>query len=54
MCALFRGHQKDYRRDKKRGSDVKCWFVHNSGKGLIDGHYSNYIVPSLDSFLPPV
>uniref|UniRef100_A0AAR2KK29 Inter-alpha-trypsin inhibitor heavy chain 2 n=1 Tax=Pygocentrus nattereri TaxID=42514 RepID=A0AAR2KK29_PYGNA len=34
------------------GSDVYCWFVHNSGKGFIDGHYSNYIVPDLNSFLP--
>ncbi|KAG5267780.1 hypothetical protein AALO_G00225650, partial [Alosa alosa] len=50
--AVTRGWQKDYREDKKRGTDVYCWFVHNSGKGFIDGHFSNYIVPSLDSFLP--
>uniref|UniRef100_A0A8C7S8V2 Inter-alpha-trypsin inhibitor heavy chain 2 n=1 Tax=Oncorhynchus mykiss TaxID=8022 RepID=A0A8C7S8V2_ONCMY len=52
---VTRGWQKDYRRDKKRGSDVFCWFIHNSGKGFIDGHYTNYIVPRLDSFLalPP-
>ncbi|XP_066523321.1 inter-alpha-trypsin inhibitor heavy chain H2 [Hoplias malabaricus] len=49
---VTRGWQKDYRRDKKHGSDVYCWFVHNSGKGFIDGHYTNYIVPDLDSFLP--
>uniref|UniRef100_A0A8K9XUB0 Inter-alpha-trypsin inhibitor heavy chain 2 n=1 Tax=Oncorhynchus mykiss TaxID=8022 RepID=A0A8K9XUB0_ONCMY len=49
---VTRGWQKDYRRDKKRGSDVFCWFIHNSGKGFIDGHYTNYIVPRLDSFLP--
>uniref|UniRef100_A0A8C8FEN6 Inter-alpha-trypsin inhibitor heavy chain 2 n=1 Tax=Oncorhynchus tshawytscha TaxID=74940 RepID=A0A8C8FEN6_ONCTS len=49
---VTRGWQKDYRRDKKRGSDVFCWFIHNSGKGFIDGHYANYIVPRLDSFLP--
>uniref|UniRef100_A0A8B9HJ58 Inter-alpha-trypsin inhibitor heavy chain 2 n=1 Tax=Astyanax mexicanus TaxID=7994 RepID=A0A8B9HJ58_ASTMX len=51
---VTRGWQKDYRFDKKHGSDVYCWFVHNSGKGFIDGHYSSYIVPNLDSFLPPV
>ncbi|XP_017552405.2 inter-alpha-trypsin inhibitor heavy chain H2 [Pygocentrus nattereri] len=49
---VTRGWQKDYRNDKKHGSDVYCWFVHNSGKGFIDGHYSNYIVPDLNSFLP--
>lgn len=48
----FRGWQKDYRRDKRRGSNVYCWFVHNSAKGFIDGHYSDYIVPQLNSFLP--
>lgn len=48
---VFRGWQKDYRRDKRRGSDVYCWFVHNSAKGFIDGHYSDYIVPRLNSFL---
>ncbi|MCJ8743223.1 hypothetical protein PDJAM_G00091400 [Pangasius djambal] len=51
---VTRGKQKDYRWDKKQGSDVYCWFVHNSGKGFIDGHYTSYIVPNLDSFLPPV
>uniref|UniRef100_A0A667ZLJ9 Inter-alpha-trypsin inhibitor heavy chain 2 n=1 Tax=Myripristis murdjan TaxID=586833 RepID=A0A667ZLJ9_9TELE len=49
---VTRGWQKDYRRDKKRGSDVYCWFIHNSGKGFIDGHYTDYIVPHLNSFLP--
>lgn len=48
----FRGWQKDYRRDKRRGSNIYCWFVHNSAKGFIDGHYSDYIVPQLSSFLP--
>ncbi|KAJ8384552.1 hypothetical protein AAFF_G00200850 [Aldrovandia affinis] len=48
--AVTRGWQKDYRKDRKRGSDVFCWFIHNSGKGFIDGHYKNYIVPQLDSF----
>lgn len=48
---VTRGWQKDYRRDKKRGSDVYCWFVHNSGKGFIDGHYTDYIVRDLNSFL---
>uniref|UniRef100_G3Q9J6 Inter-alpha-trypsin inhibitor heavy chain 2 n=1 Tax=Gasterosteus aculeatus aculeatus TaxID=481459 RepID=G3Q9J6_GASAC len=48
---VTRGWQKDYRRDKKRGSSVFCWFVHNSGKGFIDGHYTDYIVPNLSGFL---
>ncbi|KAF4079575.1 hypothetical protein AMELA_G00179680 [Ameiurus melas] len=51
---VTRGKQKDYRWDKKQGSDVYCWFIHNSGKGFIDGHYTSYIVPTLDSFLTPV
>ncbi|XP_056604055.1 inter-alpha-trypsin inhibitor heavy chain H2 [Triplophysa dalaica] len=50
--AVTRGWQKDYRRDRKRGSDVFCWFVHNNGKGFIDGSYTSYILPRLDSFLP--
>ncbi|KAI7791891.1 putative inter-alpha-trypsin inhibitor heavy chain H2 [Triplophysa rosa] len=49
--AVTRGWQKDYRRDKKRGSDVFCWFVHNNGKGFIDGSYTSYILPRLDGFL---
>ncbi|KAJ8006942.1 hypothetical protein DPEC_G00112440 [Dallia pectoralis] len=49
--AVTRGWQKDYRRDKKHGTDIFCWFIHNSGKGFIDGHYTSYIVPRLDSFL---
>ncbi|CAL8318366.1 unnamed protein product [Lota lota] len=48
---VTRGWQKDYRQDSKRGSDIYCWFVHNSGKGFIDHHYTSYIVPHLDSFL---
>ncbi|XP_042367093.1 inter-alpha-trypsin inhibitor heavy chain H2 [Plectropomus leopardus] len=51
---VTRGWQKDYRRDKRRGSNIYCWFIHNSGKGFIDGHYSDYIVPDLNSFLPPL
>uniref|UniRef100_A0A672TBW6 Inter-alpha-trypsin inhibitor heavy chain 2 n=1 Tax=Sinocyclocheilus grahami TaxID=75366 RepID=A0A672TBW6_SINGR len=52
--AVTRGWQKDYRHDKKRGSDVYCWFIHNSGKGFIDGSYTSYILPQLDSFLTHV
>ncbi|XP_020569676.1 inter-alpha-trypsin inhibitor heavy chain H2 isoform X2 [Oryzias latipes] len=48
---VTRGWQKDYRRDTKKGANVYCWFVHNSGKGFIDGHYTDYIVPGLNSFL---
>ena len=46
-----RGLQKDYRTDRVFGTDVPCWFVHNSGKGFIDGHYKDYFVPQLYSFL---
>ncbi|KAK1169050.1 hypothetical protein AOXY_G9978 [Acipenser oxyrinchus oxyrinchus] len=49
--AVTRGWQKDYRADKVYGTNVYCWFIHNSGKGFIDGHYKDYIVPHLDSFL---
>ncbi|MGH0155033.1 UNVERIFIED_CONTAM: hypothetical protein FKN15_045499 [Acipenser sinensis] len=49
--AVTRGWQKDYRTDKVYGTNVYCWFIHNSGKGFIDGHYKDYIVPHLDSFL---
>ncbi|XP_026217407.1 inter-alpha-trypsin inhibitor heavy chain H2 [Anabas testudineus] len=48
---VTRGWQKDYRRDTRQGSNVYCWFIHNSGKGFIDGHYTDYIVPDLHSFL---
>uniref|UniRef100_A0A8C9THW5 Inter-alpha-trypsin inhibitor heavy chain 2 n=1 Tax=Scleropages formosus TaxID=113540 RepID=A0A8C9THW5_SCLFO len=48
--AVTRGWQKDYRKDRKYGSNVFCWFVHNNGKGFIDGQYKNYIVPQMDSF----
>ncbi|KPP75020.1 inter-alpha-trypsin inhibitor heavy chain H2-like [Scleropages formosus] len=49
--AVTRGWQKDYRKDRKYGSNVFCWFVHNNGKGFIDGQYKNYIVPQMDT--PP-
>uniref|UniRef100_A0A7M4DYA7 Inter-alpha-trypsin inhibitor heavy chain 2 n=1 Tax=Crocodylus porosus TaxID=8502 RepID=A0A7M4DYA7_CROPO len=48
---VTRGLQKDYRTDQVFGTDVQCWFVHNSGKGFIDGHYTDYLVPHLYSFL---
>lgn len=48
---VTRGLQKDYRTDIVFGTDVPCWFVHNSGKGFIDGHYKDYFVPHLYSFL---
>ncbi|KAM4828462.1 inter-alpha-trypsin inhibitor heavy chain H2 [Thomomys bottae] len=48
---VTRGLQKDYRTDIVFGTDVPCWFVHNSGKGFIDGHYKDYFVPQLYSFL---
>ncbi|XP_066240997.1 inter-alpha-trypsin inhibitor heavy chain H2 isoform X1 [Saccopteryx leptura] len=48
---VTRGLQKDYRTNSVFGTDVPCWFVHNSGKGFIDGHYKDYFVPQLYSFL---
>uniref|UniRef100_A0A8B9C9J9 Inter-alpha-trypsin inhibitor heavy chain 2 n=1 Tax=Anser brachyrhynchus TaxID=132585 RepID=A0A8B9C9J9_9AVES len=48
---VTRGLQKDYRTDRVYGTNVQCWFVHNSGKGFIDGHYKDYLVPHLYSFL---
>ncbi|XP_067915616.1 inter-alpha-trypsin inhibitor heavy chain H2 isoform X2 [Heterodontus francisci] len=48
---VTRGWQKDYRTDAVNGTDVHCWFVHNGGKGFIDGHFKNYLVPHLHSFL---
>ncbi|XP_052012600.1 inter-alpha-trypsin inhibitor heavy chain H2 [Apodemus sylvaticus] len=48
---VTRGMQKDYRTDIVFGTDVPCWFVHNSGKGFIDGHYKDYFVPHLYGFL---
>ncbi|XP_038597300.1 inter-alpha-trypsin inhibitor heavy chain H2 [Tachyglossus aculeatus] len=48
---VTRGLQKDYRTDIILGTDVPCWFVHNNGKGFIDGHYKDYLVPQLYSFL---
>lgn len=48
---VTRGLQKDYRTDTVFGTDVPCWFVHNSGKGFIDRHYKDYFVPQLYSFL---
>ncbi|XP_058479584.1 inter-alpha-trypsin inhibitor heavy chain H2 [Solea solea] len=48
---VTRGWQKDYRQDTQGGTNISCWFVHNSGRGFIDGHFSDYIVPSLLSFL---
>ncbi|XP_039726970.1 inter-alpha-trypsin inhibitor heavy chain H2 [Pteropus medius] len=48
---VTRGIQKDYRTERVLGTDVPCWFVHSSGKGFIDGHYKDYLVPQLYSFL---
>ncbi|XP_077196420.1 inter-alpha-trypsin inhibitor heavy chain H2 isoform X3 [Paroedura picta] len=49
---VTRGVQKDYRLDRIFGTRVHCWFVHNSGKGFLDGRYQDYLVPTLYSFLP--
>uniref|UniRef100_UPI00398EACDF inter-alpha-trypsin inhibitor heavy chain H3-like n=1 Tax=Pristiophorus japonicus TaxID=55135 RepID=UPI00398EACDF len=44
---VTRGWQKDYRLDPKRGTNIPCWFIHNNGKGFIDGTPTDYIVSSL-------
>ncbi|XP_048462354.1 inter-alpha-trypsin inhibitor heavy chain H3-like [Rhincodon typus] len=44
---VTRGWQKDYRLDSKWGANITCWFVHNNGKGFIDGTYTDYVVSSL-------
>ncbi|XP_013923280.1 PREDICTED: inter-alpha-trypsin inhibitor heavy chain H2 [Thamnophis sirtalis] len=48
---VTRGLQKDYRSDRVFGTNVQCWFVHNNGKGFLDGHYRDYLVPHLYSYL---
>ncbi|XP_078275613.1 inter-alpha-trypsin inhibitor heavy chain H2 [Rhinoraja longicauda] len=48
---VTRGLQKDYRTNAVSGTNVQCWFIHNSGKGFIDGHFKDYLVPHLYSFL---
>ncbi|XP_060101955.1 inter-alpha-trypsin inhibitor heavy chain H2 [Heteronotia binoei] len=48
---VTRGIQRDYRLDRVFGTRVQCWFVHNSGKGFLHGHYQDYLVPTLYSFL---
>nr|XP_033782443.1 LOW QUALITY PROTEIN: inter-alpha-trypsin inhibitor heavy chain H3-like [Geotrypetes seraphini] len=49
VLTVTRGSQKDYRKDPKTGTKVPCWFVHNNGKGLIDGDHTDYIVPRIYS-----
>ncbi|XP_053570494.1 inter-alpha-trypsin inhibitor heavy chain H3 [Bombina bombina] len=49
MLTVTRGIQKDYRKDPRNGSKVACWFIHYNGEGLIDGNYTDYIVPSIFS-----
>ncbi|XP_032896044.1 inter-alpha-trypsin inhibitor heavy chain H2 [Amblyraja radiata] len=48
---VTRGLQKDYRTGTVSGTNVQCWFIHNGGKGFIDGHFKDYLVPHLYSFL---
>ncbi|KAM4677652.1 inter-alpha-trypsin inhibitor heavy chain H2 [Discoglossus pictus] len=47
---VTRGVQQEYQSHPGLATNVRCWFVHNSGKGFIDGHYKDYIVPQLFSF----
>ncbi|XP_073475539.1 inter-alpha-trypsin inhibitor heavy chain H2 [Aquarana catesbeiana] len=47
---VTRGMQKEYQHNHLLGTKVTCWFVHNNGKGFIDGHYRDYTVPQLYSF----
>ncbi|XP_019214224.1 inter-alpha-trypsin inhibitor heavy chain H3a [Oreochromis niloticus] len=44
---VTRGWQRDFRGDVKNGENVPCWFIHNNGTGLIDGHVTDYIVSGL-------
>lgn len=44
---VTRGWQRDFRNDVKNGENVPCWFIHNNGTGLIDGHVTDYIVSGL-------
>uniref|UniRef100_A0A8C5MRL9 Inter-alpha-trypsin inhibitor heavy chain 2 n=1 Tax=Leptobrachium leishanense TaxID=445787 RepID=A0A8C5MRL9_9ANUR len=47
---VTRGNQKEFQSHNGMATEVPCWFVHNNGKGFIDGHYKDYIVPHLYSF----
>ncbi|OCT89234.1 inter-alpha-trypsin inhibitor heavy chain H2 [Xenopus laevis] len=47
---VTRGTQKEYLTHPGMPTSVTCWFVHNNGKGFIDGHYKDYIVPQIYSF----
>nr|XP_025740883.1 inter-alpha-trypsin inhibitor heavy chain H1 isoform X2 [Callorhinus ursinus] len=47
QLTVTRGLQKDYSKDPRHGAEVTCWFVHNNGAGLIDGVYTDYIVPDI-------
>ncbi|XP_040269243.1 inter-alpha-trypsin inhibitor heavy chain H2 [Bufo bufo] len=51
QLTVTRGVQKEYQYNRIEGTKVTCWFVHNSGKGFIDGHHKDYEVPQLYSFL---
>ncbi|XP_042261663.1 inter-alpha-trypsin inhibitor heavy chain H3-like isoform X1 [Thunnus maccoyii] len=44
---VTRHWQKDFSRDVKNGENILCWFVNNSGTGLVDGGASDYIVSDL-------
>ncbi|XP_077714703.1 inter-alpha-trypsin inhibitor heavy chain H1-like isoform X1 [Canis aureus] len=47
QLTVTRGLQKDYSKNPRHGAEVTCWFVHNNGAGLIDGVYTDYIVPDI-------
>ncbi|XP_049632182.1 inter-alpha-trypsin inhibitor heavy chain H1 [Suncus etruscus] len=44
---VTRGLQKDFSQDSRHGVRVSCWFIHDNGAGLIDGVYTDYIVPDI-------
>ncbi|XP_032893214.1 inter-alpha-trypsin inhibitor heavy chain H3-like isoform X2 [Amblyraja radiata] len=50
---VTRGSQKDHRLNLKQGTKVSCWFVHDNGKGFIDGIPTDYVVPSLFDYFYP-
>ncbi|XP_006892299.1 PREDICTED: inter-alpha-trypsin inhibitor heavy chain H1 [Elephantulus edwardii] len=47
QLTVTRGLQRDYSKDPRHAAEVTCWFVHNSGAGLIDGVHTDYIVPDI-------
>ncbi|XP_069499641.1 inter-alpha-trypsin inhibitor heavy chain H3-like [Ambystoma mexicanum] len=43
--------RQDFREDPKIGKDILCWFVEDSGHGLIDGSARDYVISNLFDML---